>query len=196
MNTEDTFSVKYIYGELDPSEEVIFEREISENEDLMIEVESMRETQKRLEKLPLINPPSELSENVLNFLEKKNERTERRQSYIYLSVAASILVAVFSGGYLFITDSTENQNTKSAISEASGGSSTILNYSSEELTLQPVSPWVDKNDIIHMNDLYNLQTGKIEESIFKNNFEKLTPVDRFQQNFDVNRDFQLTGSRN
>jgi hypothetical protein len=196
MNTEDTLSVKYIYGELDPSEEVIFEREISESEDLMIEVESMRETRKRLEKLPLINPPSELSENVLNFLEKKNEKTGQKQAYIYLSVAASILVALFSGGYLFVADSAENQKMESAVSEASGGSSAILNYSNEKPDLRPASPWIDKNDIIYMNDLYNLQTGKAENSVFKNSFEKLTPVDRFQQNFDVNRDFQLTGSRN
>lgn len=196
MNTEDTLGVKYIYGELDPSEEVIFEREISDNEDLMIEVESMRETQKRLEKLPLIDPPSEISGKVLNFLEKKNERSDRTHAYIYLSVAASLLIAVLSGGYFYLADTSGSQGNNSIVSEASGGNSSILKFNTDKQDLQQLAPWVDKNDVIHVNDLYNRQTGELEESVFNNSFHKLTPVDRFQQNFGVARDFQLTGSRN
>lgn len=196
MNTEDTLGVKYIYGELDPSEEVIFEREINENDNLMIEVESMRETRKRLEKLPLIDPPPELSDKVLNFLEKKNENYGRKYAYIYLSVAASLLIAAVSGGYLYVADTSGNQDNNSIVSEAAGGNSSILNFNADNQDLQQLSPWVDKNDVIHVNDLYNRQTGEREESVFNNSSHKLTPVDRFQQNFGVARDFQLTGSRN
>ena len=95
-----------------------------------------------------------------------------------------------------MSDATGSQEKNSIVSEASGGNSSILKFNTDKQDLQQLSPWIDKNDVIHVNDLYNRQTGELEESVFNNTFHKLTPVDRFQQNFGVSRDFQLTGSRN
>jgi len=193
MKIEYTFGVKYIYGELDPSEEIIFMRELRQNDDLMIEVEAMRETQKRLDNLPLIDPPSDLSYNIMNYVERKNAEKKNSHSFIYLSVAASFLIFLFSAGYLFMND-TGKENSNS-ISEASAGKSDILITKSRGKDIQSNSPWIDKNDVIHVNDLYD-QPGATYDSIFRSSMQKLTPIiNGSQQRIGLNKDVQLTGSR-
>jgi hypothetical protein len=52
MRKTDTKSIAYLFKEMDPSEEVEFERSLKSNENLLIEVESFRQTNERLQPLP------------------------------------------------------------------------------------------------------------------------------------------------
>ena len=59
MINNDEGCIRYLMQEMDPAEEIEFEREMLKNQDLLIEVESLRRTDKKLGKLPLINPPND-----------------------------------------------------------------------------------------------------------------------------------------
>jgi len=56
MSKEDTNSIKYILEEMDPAEEIEFERRMSSNPDLRIEVESIRRMKGKLNSLPELSP--------------------------------------------------------------------------------------------------------------------------------------------
>mgnify|MGYP005848408065 CR=1 FL=1 len=195
MSKSDIFSIKYIYGELDPSEEIIFEREIKEDSDLMIEVESLKKTRKKLEDIPVIQPPDHLTKKVFEFsVHHSNSQSRGQSSLLYFSFAASILVVIFFG-YMFslngntesrtdILDSGIETNRSELIQQMPANRSNDVNF----------SPWVDKNDIIHVNDLYNTNSKASFDSIIRTSTQKLTPVVPLEQGSVNHREFHLTGS--
>jgi len=195
MNKSDTFSIKYIYGELDPSEEILFEREIKENSDLMIEVESLKKTKQRLNGVPVIQPPDHLTKKVLEFSDNHRNGQARGQSLLYFSFAASVLVVIFFG-YLFALNE-EHENSAGVASSSIGDNETVLIQKRPDNRANEVSlsPWVDKNDILHVNDFYNNSNMNASfDSVFRTSMQKLTPVLPLEQNSMKNRELQLTGS--
>ena len=64
MQKNDEDCIRYLMREMDPSEEIEFEREMMSNENLLIEVESLRSTYNKVKKLPLKQAPKELLNRV------------------------------------------------------------------------------------------------------------------------------------
>ncbi len=195
MSKSDIFSIKYIYGELDPSEEIIFEREIKEDSDLMIEVESLKKTRKKLNDIPVIQPPDDLTKKVLEFsVHHSNSHSRGQSSLLYFSFAASILVVIFFG-YMFSMDgSNESRTDASNLVIETNRSELIQQIPANRSNDVNFSPWVDKNDIIHVNDLYNTNSKASFDSIIRTSTQKLTPVVPLEQGSVNNREFHLTGS--
>ncbi|MGF1669881.1 MAG: hypothetical protein ACFCU6_05480 [Balneolaceae bacterium] len=200
MNKEDTITVRYIYGELDPSEELLFEREVRKDENLMIEVESLRETCRRLDNLPHLTPPSFLINNIIEYSESERKKNQDYRNLFYFSIAATFLIVMFSGFFL-MSDETENSASDTIHSASAGHTGTMATQQSQqpvtkERNSDSVTPWVDRNDILHVNDFFNksVQSSSFD-SVFRSSMQKLTPVNGSGQMHGVNRNVQLTGSR-
>lgn len=169
MINNDEGCIRYLMQEMDPAEEIEFEREMLNNQDLLIEVESLRRTYKKLGKLPLINPPNDFLEQIKhNVLRVQKEKTQRSKIIFFnftkavASVAAAILIVsstLYFNDY-FKSTPIDNTSTIQAIQNSN------------------VQPWVDKNEIIKFvgMEYSSVSTDEFDEEI-NHSFNKLKLVD-------------------
>ena len=61
---KDEGVIRYLMKEMDPSEEIEFERCMMEDENLLIEVECLRRSLEKTKQLPNFNPPESLTEEI------------------------------------------------------------------------------------------------------------------------------------
>ena len=137
LNNEEAL-IRYLMREMDPSEEIEFEREMLKDEDLLIEVESLRKTYQRLGKLPLLSPPETLTNQIIqDSVKKQQARVQSSKIWVMnfsravASVAAAIMIV--SATYWF------------------GGFGSTEEIIEPTLAEQPVEvgeiqPWVNRND--------------------------------------------------
>lgn len=131
-NTDDHKAIRYLMKEMDPSEELEFEKLMREDEDLLIEVESLRATNKKLSGLPDLNPPENIIKNIA---EEAEQAAKQHAGYSFKNIfirgaAAAVLLASLAGGYLFYEPSPSDSGT-SGIADG-----------------QTVEPWVDRDNIL------------------------------------------------
>ncbi|HBX67193.1 MAG TPA: hypothetical protein DEG32_13925, partial [Balneolaceae bacterium] len=106
MHTDENNAIRYLMKEMDPSEEMEFEKQMREDENLLIEVESLRATQKRLSALSTKNPPQNLTKKISD--EAKQLQSEKLRSsknitfFLKRGLAAAILLAAFTGGGYYL----------------------------------------------------------------------------------------------
>ena len=141
LNLEES-CIRYLMREMDPSEEIEFEREMLKDENLLIEVESLRKTYQKLGKLPLKEAPEHIVNKVINDAVKHQEtRVHRTRIWVMnfskavASVAAALLF-ISTGIYFYGQpwgEAPQNQAAEIQPLEASA-----------------VTPWVDRNDIIEL----------------------------------------------
>lgn len=128
MQNEDYTSIKYLMKELDPAEAVKFEQRMMQDEELLREVECMRRTLRQLEKLPVKQPPSELTEYIVRRACSRNcsskwrrwwEQSDRSVAKYY-AAAALIVIGMGLGLLSFqYTDSEQNAiNVKQSVTDA------------------------------------------------------------------------------
>jgi hypothetical protein len=65
LSSVDELCIKYVFDELDPSEITLVEQAMVEDENLLIEVESLKSTWRKLRNMPDLHPPVHLSDSVL-----------------------------------------------------------------------------------------------------------------------------------
>lgn len=198
MRNDENACIRYLMKEMDPSEEVLMERAMMEDEDLLIEVESMRKTLGRLEELPVKEPSSELTDSIVK------EAAEYRKSVltsrfvttpvVRFAAAAIVLLAVSAGGfyaYDFLSASGADGN-RAAPQAAFGGAPSPSDAGQDAR----VSPWVDRNDVLRLEQTAagNGSDRQAFDSIFRSATRKLTPLNDSFFNGSRNPAYQLTGS--
>lgn len=103
MNDKLDRCISYIYNEMDPSEQVEFERELEHNENLLIEVESLKKASGRLQNIQLMDPPAELVENIYQQASRTNASVNRSQNWWkWGSAAAVLLISVSMSSYMLL----------------------------------------------------------------------------------------------
>lgn len=180
---EDKLLLRYILNELDPSEETLVEKAMLEDENVLIEVESLRTTLKKIQNLPVLEPPIELTSKIVEkALEVQFEISKikpityiRRFSY---AAAATLMIA---GGSIWYVQS--SLNSQSVLTEHSDRFTTTA-------SMQNSSPWVDKQNIIHIGTI-----GTSGELVPDSVMNKLRPIESNQQSFQIPRQVQLTGTQ-
>lgn len=192
MSKRDTDCIKYVLNEMDPSERIEFERRMEEDSDLLIEVESIRRIKQRLNSLPLLHPPKELSRSIYQKSGEYNTLLKKRERNRKLSLAAVFLVISLSGGLLFIG---ESDDTSSQINRA-GIQSSPLQHTTVTKTSNRIQPWVDNNEIIHFTGDSENVGFTMDDSALQNNFQNLQPVNNSSVKQYFHRNFHLTGSGN
>ena len=194
MIDKDTNSIKYILEEMDPAEKIEFEREMKENPDLHIEVESIRRMKNKLSQLPKLTPPKEVTSSVLNMAAQQTvERTSSKSRY-FLS-AAVVILGITTGSFMMENPfQTEAGNSNRA---ASGLFLNQQSYTDQNISAssegKQLKPWVDRKDILHLNGFDNnvLPVNTLDSD---SRFDKLRPVERMPSQQTIRRSLQLTGS--
>lgn len=196
MQNEDNAVIRYLMKEMDPSEEVLMERAMMEDDDLLIEVESMRQTLQRLDDLPEKSPPDELSDTIVRQAAKHKQEASTwpsipSEAYKY---AAVLLIGMGMGsGLLLYLDSSPTQQTNVG-NEAS--ISTNIQPTNTTNASEEAEPWVDRDDVIYFQDMFNTESSAYD-LIMQTSMSKLTPVnDQALQPNPNSRNVQLTGSGN
>jgi hypothetical protein len=201
--------------EMDPSEELLMEREMMEDEDLLIEVESMRQTLQKLDQLPEVDPPSHVIDSVKEKAAEQaqqnraNNNSYRKPAFKYAVAATLALTLTAGGAWFFVNSEISNpqQQEKTVASSTSEGASpntagaqltgqqqvqTVSTASSSESNVQP---WVDRNNILRFEDQFSNQNEQFR-AILKQSIEKLQLIDNSAVRNDRVNSIQLTGSGN
>ncbi|PWN06444.1 hypothetical protein [Rhodohalobacter mucosus] len=200
-NNRDTNSITYLFSEMDPSEEVEFERSLNENENLLIEVESFRKVTERLNDLPKVEPPKEVCESIYAMAANRPASRSTWHRPIFYA-AAAVLFAGFTATAL-ITDPEESSAGADQAAQASSSYGTVMQAPSADTgsqltnqtsTVKPM-PWVDNNEVIRFSDRIGQTESASFDSIFRNSYQRLTPLTDSDSFRGMQRQLQLTGSR-
>jgi hypothetical protein len=95
--SRDEMTIKYVMGALDPAEAAEFRLLMQQDQNLLIEVESLKQTLRRLDSLPLISAPASVLELV-----KKQAAGEQKgilYRFRYAAAAAALVLAVSASLY-------------------------------------------------------------------------------------------------
>lgn len=198
MRKKDINSIAYLFREMDPSEEMEFEREIEENANLLIEVESLKKVNERLNDLPELSAPAEVLERVMQAAYSKQVKPASRRIPPLYYAAAALLLAGFTAGALFLEAETQNtgaENTASAGTSVLQLENRSAGVAASPQTRQHVAPWVDNNEVIRFTDRLRPVESASIDSIIRDSYQRLTPVTDPQQSRYYQRNLHLTGSR-
>jgi hypothetical protein len=183
LQNEDELLLRYILNELDPSEETIVEKAMLEDENVLIEVESLRTTLKKTSILPLLDPPADITSLIVDkAIEFRAERAKIRPiTYLKkFSYAAAATILIAGGSVWYVQTSQSNvlmvsENPDVYTTTTSGQNS---------------SPWIDKQNILHIGSI-----GSAAELVPDSVMNKLRPIDGDQPLLQAPRHVQLTGTQ-
>lgn len=191
MSIKKTDSIAYLFKEMDPSEKVEFERLLRKNENLLIEVESLRNISNRINELPEISAPDSILQSVCEqALEKNRSSKFVRSKPFYFATAALLSIGFMAGALMIESDETANNAGNASVGSV-GSIHTNASNISAGTTDREISPWVDENEIIH----YTGVESERPDSLLENSYRRLTPVTNPSQNSSYQRNLHLTGSR-
>jgi hypothetical protein len=170
--------------ELDPSEEMLVEQAMIDDENTLIEVESLRNTYKRVQNLPRYSAPNHILESLVNTSAVKTIEKSRITPLfnfrkISYAAAASLMIAGGATWYMQIGGSETLM-----VNEATDGS---MYQTSEQVS----NPWIDNKDILHVNG-----SGVTADNVPDTVLNKLRPIDGEIITVRPGRQLQLTGAQN
>ncbi|WP_069130849.1 anti-sigma factor [Rhodohalobacter halophilus] len=192
MSIKKTDSISYLYNEMDPSEQVEFERLLEKNENLLIEVESLRNVSSKLEKLPELSAPQGVIQSVCEEASHKTASSKRMvKKPIYFATAALLTIGFMAGALIYESNESTG-NVGAAVIGSSGSTESVQNQvHTPQNSSREITPWVDRNDVLHFSGLDNERS----DSLLQNSYQRLTRVNNPSQNSIYQRNLQLTGSR-
>ncbi len=189
MSTKKTDTIAYLYKEMDPSEKVEFERLLSKNENLLIEVESLRNVSNKLEELPSISAPDTVIQSVCEQASERNRSAKiSRSKPFYFATAAVISIGFMAGALMMESDDVSGGTAGTA---AIGSVGSIQATTANNPSAREITPWVDENDVIHFNGIESDRS----DSLLENSYQRLTPITNPSQSNSIQRNLHLTGSR-
>ncbi|MBO6537270.1 MAG: hypothetical protein JJ966_13690 [Balneolaceae bacterium] len=192
LNSEEG-CIRYLMREMDPAEEIEFERAMMKDQNLLIEVESLRKTYQKLGKLPLTTPPQNLVDEITNnAVGEQRKRINKNNKFLQTltkavaSIAAAVLV-ISVGTHFYGATSAEENNQPGTVEATS--QSSVANTISQ--------PWVDRNEVIEFagTSVQNQNTTEVENDRLES-FEKLRLVNSETGFSPPNRKVVLTSTSN
>ncbi len=182
MQSDDALCIKYLMNELDPTEIVLVEKKMESDPNFLIEVECMRRTLKRLDKLPTMTPSDALVDQICTEAVEYNESVRPVplvnrifQDARYASAAAILIIGVSAGSWFIFNSSTgqaevsgyQFQNTTAPASNA------------REQADNEVNPWVDHNNVLSIQAVNSngTKTNAIADSSILKSLHKLRALD-------------------
>jgi hypothetical protein len=190
MSKVDTNSIKYILAEMDPAEEVEFERRMSSNPDLRIEVESIRRMKSKLNSLPELSPPKDLTESILSVAASQSKKKQGFRSGYFLS--AAVVILGLTTGSLIIYSISDSSGTVSNASASFPSFGNEMTQQNDSRTVK-LKPWVDRQDVLRLSG-FESASNPIMINEAGNSINKLRPVGKYPNLQPFSRSVQLTGS--
>lgn len=192
MSIKKTDTISFLYKEMDPSEQVEFERLLSDNDNLLIEVESLRNVSKKLEKLPVISAPESVLQSVCDKANKHSASSKQViRKPLYLATAALMTVGFMAGALIYESADKTGETGTASIGSAGNIESVQNQNSSSANSSREISTWVDRNDVLHFSGAEYDRS----DSLMQNSYQRLTPVKNPSKSSDYNLNLHLTGSR-
>ncbi|PAU93899.1 hypothetical protein CK503_09510 [Aliifodinibius salipaludis] len=225
-NEDNNDCIRYLMKEMDPSEELLMERAMMEDEDLLIEVESMRQTLKKLDQLPEVEPPSHVTDSIkkkaAEQAEKNRQRNKTFKPAFKYAVAATLALTISAGGaWLFIggedTNSTRQQAATTSVSSPSASQaqdidqvstgntgSSSAQFAGSNVSSQPATTTPETSDIepwIDREDILRFEdqfSNQQEQfqTILQRSTERLQLIQEPSIQNNRVKSIQLTGSGN
>lgn len=196
MQNVDELCIKYVLNELDPAEVLIVEQAMKDDSNVLIEIESLRSTLRKLEKLPEYAPPEKVREQILK---KAAEASSRRKKIIINRIqwagylAAAIVLIGFGFNYF---DGSEQVTTMQEGSATLSNQPVIQTPSETIQAAAPAAePWVDRQNILHINITYGssgLPVLGTDGDITNAGTLRPVEVGSTSPSYPVMRDIQLT----
>ncbi|SMO86052.1 hypothetical protein [Gracilimonas mengyeensis] len=187
MHTDENKAIRYLMKEMDPSEVMEFEKKIREDEDLLIEVESLRATQRKLSGLPKKNPPKHITKKIASEAKQLQSQKVRKSKTITLlakrGVAAAVLLAAFYGGFQYYEGTSGSATSQEAVPASA-------------TTAGSVTPWVDRNEVLRFNGTETTEASAEMQQELNRSFEKLQLVNDPGSVNGTGSGILLTGSTN
>ncbi len=196
QNDENNDVIRYLMNEMDPSQEVLMERAMMEDDDLLIEVESLRQTMKRLDDLPEKEPSNELTGAIIE------QAAEHQKSWfnipavpnhVYKYAAVLLLGMGLSSGFWMVYGSSDEPK-KDGAQTASVEASLPASFQTASTEPDKVEPWVDHNNVLYFQDQFNTNSTAYQ-SIIEASMKKLTPLSGPPLPTFRSRNLQLTGAQ-
>lgn len=182
----DNDSIKYVYNEMEPTERLEFERRMDEDQNLLIEVETIKKTRSRLKSIPVLEPPQAVVQNILD------QSAGNRSSGFSLSNAlmAAVILFTVSAGYMTMSDDQRSgilgESGRADMPDDAAGA-TSAGFSQAQ-------PWVDYNEVLYLDQTSG---GKmVPDSMVSRVQPMLRPVTRNVQNSFLKSQVVLTGNTN
>jgi len=185
MQINDEDCIRYLMREMDPSEEIEFEREMMSNENLLIEVEILRSTYNKVKKLPLKQPPTEILDKIREQAVSTQKKNIRSSLNLFgwlgkaVAVAATLLLLLSSGFYFFepvanVFNTTENN--------------------AQVLPNTSVQPWVDRNQVIKVSDRIDAIKAQNIGDDYEKSYDKLILINQVESPAQQRQGVLLTSS--
>jgi hypothetical protein len=208
MQNVDELCIKYVMNELDPSEVAIVEQAMREDANVLIEIESLRSTLRKLDNLPNVPPPPDVHAKVLEVAGEHIKARKRilpmRMAYTGL-LAAAVVVIAFGVGTFLQTDAVNEElvplGSETQIMEPSTASALqgLQPLPVAKKATSQVDPWVDRQNVLRIQVSYGPDGQLIIGSEAGNtaNAGMLKPVEASpaETSYPVMRDIQLTRTR-
>lgn len=191
MTLDENASVRYLMGEMDPAEEAIFKQELTEDQNLLIEYQSLKATYRHIGELPEKAAEAHVLKSIQQMaaLECRKRDRKARRKPLYYAAAATICIGLMSGMLMIYL---ESNPTGTDVNSTSTG---IMNKGIPENQQIITSPWIDNNEILRFQDMQSVTNSSNLDSIYQNSYQKLVPIIGNSANRLQNRGLQLTGSR-
>lgn len=180
----DELSVEYVLNELDPSEAVLVERAMEKDMNLLIEIECLRRTLKKLDDLPNHNPPAELRDAIVHqavnhYYENRRSLFLRWNNTTAMATAAAVVFSVLISVVNFYPDQPAGSVENNVIEAAN-----------------EIKPWIDNNNVLHINQA-NAQEmlPSIGTSDLQHSLQRLRPIQNNALNTEM-REIHLTRTSN
>ncbi len=199
MSNVDELCIKYVFDELDPSEVTLVEQAMINDQNLLIEGESLKSTWKKLRNLPELTPPPNISEAIMD---QARDYSSQQQFFGnswnnpgLLATAAIVLFSLLiSTAYLLpsdvITSESEGDQTMAATSAQVPAS-----FHSKDTYEELFSVWNGKSNMVFVGNEEHGAGSAPADSLLK---ESAMPVNTETPQTilsPVFRDFHLTGNR-
>ncbi|MDX1670913.1 MAG: hypothetical protein R3211_01125 [Balneolaceae bacterium] len=199
MRNEDNACIRYLMKEMDPSEEVLMERAMMEDEDLLIEVESLRQTMRRLDDLPMVQPPEPLTQSIVQKAAAHHAQQSRSPisslaDIRYVAAAAVLLLGFTLGSFWYSGSFTTTNTAEPALVKYAPARVTSSSFIVTPVNDYSVKPWVDQNDVIYLQDQFNSRGQAMYDSMMNNTTRKLKPIHDPNLSGNQTRQIQLTGA--
>ncbi|MCH8557023.1 MAG: hypothetical protein LAT84_04340 [Balneolia bacterium] len=214
MHNADELCLKYILNELDPSEVLLVEQAMKEDENVLIEIESLRATLRKLDKLPEVSPSEDVRQKIL---QQASEYAANQTSSgffgttpagaTYIAVAALLIVTISIGLYSYNSQPGVADHTAEPASETvttlsvpvtGSAAATISGRSTLPALNRPsqgVQPWVDNNNVLRIG-VSNSSSGLTivsPDAGSTHPSSRLVPIEREPDHFGSGlRELQLT----
>ncbi|MEX0680417.1 MAG: hypothetical protein WD097_03475 [Balneolales bacterium] len=206
MSSVDELCVKYVFDELDPSENILVEQAMIDDQNLLIEVESLKSTWRKLKKMPELQPSENLTDAILS---QAREHANQQQFFFgrqwknpgLMATAAVVLFSLsITTAYLLPRNNHSEPATAGTqwtmeSHAAAMNLPSVYSLNERENNRDQISPWIDRSNMIYLGSTEEQEMLGSRDSLNINGFRNLRTNRHTVVAPSLMKDIHLTGTQ-